>query len=171
MPDLSKKVFHIETFFSSLTLQDLGALGPSMLLAPKSVLPDRQNSFVLSYISTTNISITINALSDTLSGAFPNDKNVSVTSEKTAPRNHQGMNFVGSILQHSTFSPGNLVVLFFKRAFSHHRQPLCNIFSSCCLPGRTHLGATNTEDPELLSPTKIWNIFWDKSGTCSGNVL
>ena len=62
-----------------------------------------QNSFVLSYISTTYISITINAFSDTLSGASPSDKNVSVTSEKKTPRYHQGMNFVGSILQHSTF--------------------------------------------------------------------
>ena len=41
MPDLSKKVFHIETcFFFSLTLQDLGALVPSVLLTPKYVLPD-----------------------------------------------------------------------------------------------------------------------------------
>ena len=30
-------------FFSSLTLQDLVALGPSVLLAPKYVLPDRQH--------------------------------------------------------------------------------------------------------------------------------
>ena len=42
MPDLSKKVFHIEMFFSSLTLQDLGDLGPSVLLDPKYVLPNRQ---------------------------------------------------------------------------------------------------------------------------------
>ena len=42
MPDLSKNVSHIESFFlSSLTLQDLGALGPAVLLAPKYVLPDR----------------------------------------------------------------------------------------------------------------------------------
>ena len=37
-----------------------------------------QNSFVLSYISTTNISITINAFSDTLSGSSSSDKNVLV---------------------------------------------------------------------------------------------
>ena len=123
-----------------------------------------QNLFFLSYISTTNISITINAFSDTLSGSSSSDKNVLVSSEKTAPRNHQGMN----IVQHSTFFPGNRVVV---RAFSHHSQPLCNRFSRCCLSGRTYLRATNTENQELTSPAKIWKIFLDISGTASGNVL
>ena len=121
-----------------------------------------QNLFVLSYINTTYISITINAFSDTLSGASPSDKNVSVTSEKTAPRYHQGMNFVGSILQHSTIF---LEILLFRE-----HSPIT--VSPCAKDSLgAYLGATNTEDPELPSPAKIWKIFWDKSGTGSGNVL
>ena len=138
MPDLSKKVFHIEMFLLQPHFARLGSFGSLCVAGPQICPPwwaaprmcctradcngrmlskqqdfqekrccveesTLQNLFVLSYSNTTYISITINAFSDTLSGASPSDKNVSVTSEKTAPRYHQGMNFVGSILQHSTF--------------------------------------------------------------------
>ena len=43
MPDLSKKVSHIETCFFQPHFAGLGTLGPSVLLAPKYVLPDRQH--------------------------------------------------------------------------------------------------------------------------------
>ena len=121
-----------------------------------------QNLFVLSYINTTYISITINAFSDTLSGASPSDKNVSLTSEKTAPRYHQGMNFVESILQHS---PIFLEIVLF-------REPSPITVSPCATYSLgAYLGATNTEDLELPSPAQIWKKISDKSGIGSGNVL
>ena len=43
MPELSKKVFHIETFFFEPHFAGLGSSGSSVLLAPKYVLPDRQH--------------------------------------------------------------------------------------------------------------------------------
>ena len=61
------------------------------------------------------------------------------------------MNFVESVLQYTTFSPGGLVVF---SAFYDHRQPLCN--TSYVLPIREDIfGGSNTEGPRAPKSCKV----------------